>query len=349
MVYMQQVTTTRRDFVRNAAAAALACGAPALASAKFANAEEPQLDGTQPNRVCEILGIEKPVIQAMMLQLTSPEFAAAVSNAGGLGVIGAQTAEDIEAVRALTDKPFAAYVWEYSTDELLDMLVAENVKIVVMMGMKTKAEGNHAEVDMIRRYKDTGITVVYRALHTTPGELVEAQEAGADIVIASGWGAGGCNTETMITLRSMLKACRPQITIPLMGAGCIVDADSATAIAALGAEGAYVGTRFLASAESPAADSTKQAIVDTSATDLVSWRMGVIWLHGTRTECTEKCIEMPYSGQADSTVDLTGTVWSDMRDGTTEDTFVNMNDAVDSITTIKTCQEIVDEIGSAWV
>lgn len=339
---------TRRGFIAGTTAIA-AAGAAAMGShALLARADEGTSEAAT-NRVCEILGIEKPVIQAMMLQLTSPELVAAVSNAGGLGVLGVETAEDIRATRELTDKPFAAYVWIYSTDELCDLLVEEGVDIVVIMGMQTKAEGSHAEVDLIRKYKDAGMKVIYRALHTTPGELVEAQDAGADIVIASDWGAGGCNTETMVTLRSMLRACRPLLDIPLMGAGCIVDAESAAAIAALGAEGAYVGTRFLASEESPAADSTKQTIVDTSALDLVHWRMGEIWLHGTRSACTEQCVEMTYTGQAGETVGLTGTVWIDMRNGTTEGTFVNMNDAVDSITTIKTCQEIVDEIGSAWV
>ena len=92
---------------------------------------------------------------------------------------------------------------------------------IVCAGWQTRNQGGHAEVELIKRYKDAGFKVIYRALHTTTAELLEAEDAGADIVIASGWGQGGCNTMYKISLASMLNECKPLISIPLMASGCM--------------------------------------------------------------------------------------------------------------------------------
>ena len=236
----------RRSFVKAASAAAVASVSTVAAGSAFA-------DEAAPNRVCEILGIEKPVIQAFMSGLTSPELCAAVSNAGGMGIIGMPSQEDLQTVKSLTDKPFCVGFYGYDADTM-KMLQDEGVSIVFVLGQGSKANDYAVDTDTIKNLKDNGFTVIYRDVNTTVPALVAAQDAGADIVVASGYGQGGHMTETRITLATMLTEARPQITVPLMASGCIVDAAPAAAAAAAGAEGAYVGTRFNASEESPCSD-----------------------------------------------------------------------------------------------
>ena len=284
-----------------------------------------------------------------MSNLTSPELCAAVSNAGGLGMLGAAVLEDIQATKELTDKPFgvASYVFD---DETISMLKEEGVGVVFILGQGSSDNGYAVDTETIARLKEQGFTVLYRDVNTTVPALLAAQEAGADIVIASGYGQGGHMPETRITLSSMLAEARPQISVPLVASGCIVDRATASAVAALGAEGAYVGTRFNASVESPCCDEAKQAIVDTRAEDLVEWRGILGFVRATRTPMSEECVRM--SDEGAERMDLSSVyqgMWAAMRSGELDDFAVGMSDAVNSITSIKTCQEIVDDIAAGFL
>lgn len=321
-----------------------AMGAAALATAGVAMADEPKA-----NRVCEILGIEKPVIQASMSGLTNPELVAAVSNAGGLGIIQAVDAETLQAVKALTDKPFA--VTSYWFDEaMIATLKEQGVNIIFLLGMGSVDNGYAVDTATIQMLKEQGFIVMFRDVNCTVPAMVAAQEAGADIVIASGYGQGGHMTETRITLASMLAEARPQITVPLVASGCIVDAATASAAAALGAEGAYVGTRFNASVESPCADVTKQTIVDARAEDLVEWRGVLGFVRGNKTPASEAWVAADRAGAArDEMSGMYQGMWAGMLTGDLENWAVGMNDAVNNITSVKTCQEIVDDIASGFL
>lgn len=343
---------TRRSFVTAAASATALAAVSGAAGTVLADeaADTGEGEEAEPaaNRVCEVLGIEKPVVQAFMSGLTSPELCAAVSNAGGLGIIGMPAQEDLDAVKALTDKPFCAAFYAYD-DDTVQMLKDAGVGIVFVLGQGTKETDYAVDTDTIKNLKDNGFTVIYRDVNTTVPALVAAQDAGADIVVASGYGQGGHMTETRITLASMLAEAKPQITVPLMASGCIVDAATASAAAALGAEGAYVGTRFNASEESPCSDYAKQVIVDSRAEDLVEWRASVGFVRSNDCALAQECIEMANAGAtaAELSEKYMG-MFAAMRSG--DESFpVNMNDAVNSITSIKTCQEIVDDIASAFL
>lgn len=333
----------RRMFVKSTASAAAVVAASGLAAgAALADEAAPA------NRVCEVLGIEKPVVQAFMSGLTSPELCAAVSNAGGLGIIGIPTQEDLDTIKSLTDKPFCAAFYAYD-DETMQMLKDAGVTIVFLLGQGSKETEYAVDTETIKLLKDNGFTVMYRDVNTTVPALVAAQDAGADIVIASGYGQGGHMTETRITLASMLAEAKPQITVPLMASGCIVDASTAAAAAALGAEGAYVGTRFNASEESPCSDYAKQVIVDSRAEDLVEWRGSVGFVRANDCEFSRECVEMANAGATSAEMgEKYMGMFAAMRSG--DESFpVGMNDAVNSITSIKTCQEIVDDIASAFL
>lgn len=329
----------RRSFVKAASAAAVASVSTVAAGSAFA-------DEAAPNRVCEILGIEKPVIQAFMSGLTSP-VCAAVSNAGGMGIIGMPSQEDLQTVKSLTDKPFCVGFYGYDADTM-KMLQDEGVSIVFVLGQGSKANDCAVDTDTIKNLKDNGFTVIYRDVNTTVPALVAAQDAGADIVVASGYGQGGHMTETRITLVTMLTEARPQITVPLMASGCIVDAATAAAAAAAGAEGAYVGTRFNASEESPCSDYAKQVIVDSRAEDLVEWRASVGFVRANDCQFSRECEEMANGGAtAGELAEKYMGMFAAMRMGD-ESMPVGMNDAVNSITSIKTCQEIVDDIAAGF-
>lgn len=324
----------RRTFVKSAAAVA----AVSTVAAGTALADE-----ASPNRVCEVLGIEKPVVQAFMSGLTSPELCAAVSNAGGMGIIGMPSQEDLQTVKSLTDKPFAVGFYGYDADTV-KMLQDEGVSIAFVLGQGSKANDYAVDTDAIKNLKDNGFTVIFRDVNTTVPALVAAQDAGADIVVASGYGQGGHMTETRITLATMLTEARPQITVPLMVSGCIVDAATAAAAAAAGAEGAYVGTRFNASEESPCSDYAKQVIVDSRAEDLVEWRASVGFVRANDCQFSRECEEMANGGAtAAELAEKYMGMFAAMRMGD-ESIPVGMNDAVNSITSIKTCQEVVDDI-----
>ena len=168
-----RATLSRRDFLKGTAAAAGLAALSGMMSVT-ASAEEKKT-----NRVCEILGIEKPVIQANMSQLTSPELAAAVSNAGGLGIIavaaGDQFRADVQKLKSLTDKPFAV---EFSSnDDTIAMLQEEGVKIVFFLGLGGKDGGllgngdYNVDADGIKKAKDAGFTVIFRDF-TAPWKLL---------------------------------------------------------------------------------------------------------------------------------------------------------------------------------
>ncbi len=235
------------------------------------------------NRVCEILGIEKPVVQAPMTWITSPELAAAVSNAGGLGILGfnagfetgkatpEETAEEMRKVirltRELTDKPFGMNVMTSAFDgagfskATIQVCKEEGVPVLAAIGALDAAQ--------IKEWKDAGFKVIYRDMYPTVASAKAAEAAGVDILVATGCDEGGGmpveSTGTIVKTALIADA----VNIPVLAAGGIVNETMAKASACVGAEGAYVGTRFVLSKECRAAQATKEDILNTGADDLI--------------------------------------------------------------------------------
>ena len=229
------------------------------------------------NRVCEILGITKPVIQAPMAWITSPELAAAVSNAGGLGVLGTsagseeikrgleETVEDmrlaVRKTRELTDKPFGVNVFPSVIDPygfskaIIEMLKEENVKILVVAGAIVPEE--------FRAWKADGFTLIVREMNPTVRGAIEAEKAGADIIVATGCDEGGCMPSLTSGTTAVTALLSEYVNIPVLAAGGIVNEKMALAAKVVGAEGVFVGTRFILSKECRAADATKADIMAT--------------------------------------------------------------------------------------
>lgn len=216
-------------------------------------------------RLCELLGIEYPIIQGGMAWVATAELAAAVSNGGGLGLIAAGGApadvvrEQIKKARELTDKPFGVNVMLMSpfAEEVMQVVIEEKPAVVAT------GAGNPAKY--IPALKEAGIKV----LPVVPSVALakKMEKTGADAIIAEGTEAGGHIGEltTMVLIPQIADA----VSVPVVAAGGIADSRGAVAAFALGADGIQVGTRFICSTECIAHDNYKQAILKAKDRDAV--------------------------------------------------------------------------------
>lgn len=214
----------------------------------------------------ERLGIELPIIQAPMGGVVGPGMAAAVSNAGGLGMLVPWAAKletvrrQIRETRALTSRPFGVnLVIEFPQEERLEVCLEERVPIVSFFwGDPTR---------LTARAKAGGAIV----LHTV-GSAAEAKgavDAGVDIVVAQGWEAGGHVRGTVATLPLVPTVVDAVAPVPVVAAGGIADGRGLAAVLMLGAEGAWLGTRFVASREWAGGEWAKERVVAATADDTV--------------------------------------------------------------------------------
>jgi NAD(P)H-dependent flavin oxidoreductase YrpB (nitropropane dioxygenase family) len=195
---------------------------------------------------CERLGIEIPIVQAPMGGAVGPALAAAVSNAGGLGTLALWGA-DIEALRrqvretrGLTSKPFAVNLnLEFPQEERLDACLQEGVPIISLFWREPSA--------LVARAKAGGAIVLHTV--STAKEARQAVECGVDVVVAQGWEAGGHVRGTVATMPLIPAVVDAVGPVPVIAAGGIADGRGLAAAMALGASGAWIGTRFLASDE----------------------------------------------------------------------------------------------------
>ena len=217
------------------------------------------------NRICELLGIEYPIIQGGMAWVATAELAAAVSNAGGLGFIAAGGApadvvrEQIKKARTLTDKPFGVNVMLMSpfSDEVMEVVIEEKPAVVAT------GAGNPGKY--IERLKEAGIKIMPVIASVAMAKRME--KAGADAVIAEGTEAGGHIGEltTMVLTPQVVDA----VSIPVVSAGGYADSRGTKAAFALGADGIQVGTRFICSTECIAHENYKNAVLKAGDTDTV--------------------------------------------------------------------------------
>jgi enoyl-[acyl-carrier protein] reductase II len=213
------------------------------------------------NRITELFNIEYPIIQAGMIWCSGWRLASAVSNAGGLGLIGAGSMypeilrEHIQKCKAATNKPFGINVplLYPDIDKIMAIIVEEGVKIVFT------SAGNPATWTQF--LKEKGITVV----HVIANEkfALKSQQAGVDAIVAEGFEAGGHNGREETTTLCLIPQIKAVVSIPVIAAGGIASGKSMAAVMALGADGVQVGSRFAASQESSAHQNFKDVIVTT--------------------------------------------------------------------------------------
>lgn len=217
------------------------------------------------NSLCKLLNIDLPIIQAGMGIFTSAELVAAVSNAGGLGSLGTgfRSAEglrqELNRIRELTDRPFAVNYVLMNIDEEIFKVILESKPPVISFALGDPG-------DLIKRAHDAGSLVMHQV--NTVQQAKQAAASGVDIIVAQGSEAGGFSgtVTTMVLVPQVVTAVAP---IPVVAAGGIADGIGLAAATVLGAQGANIGTRFLASKEAPISDRWKQAILSSESEDAI--------------------------------------------------------------------------------
>lgn len=284
------------------------------------------------NRVCEILGIEKPIIQGPMNWLTDGKFVGAVSKAGGLGVLGfnagqkeavftveetiANMRREVAVVKSITDKPFGINIGPTDPDKdrftmpMLDLMKEEGIHAAVWASMTF-------DPFWVKACHDRDIRVVYRA-HTPSAEDTErAVEAGVDIVVATGFDEGGTVPNKVIgtfdIVPLIVDAAKGRV--PVIACGGIADERTAQAAFVLGAEGLFVGTAFLLAEESVMAQNIKDMAVKADANDLLMYRTVPSFYRSLPGELPDKLLEMSKAGATEEEIYEAQHAYDGMRDG----------------------------------
>ncbi len=217
------------------------------------------------NRITHLFGVQYPIVQAGMIWASGWRLASAVSNAGGLGLLGAGSMypqvlrEHIQKCQQATTKPFGVNVPMLypDIDQLMQIIMEMGVKIVFT------SAGNPAT--WTARLKEKGITVVH--VVSSVKFALKAEQAGVDAVVAEGFEAGGHNGRDETTTLTLIPAVKEQIQIPLIAAGGIATGQAMLAAMVLGADGVQVGSRFVASHEASSHLLFKQKVVDAKEGD----------------------------------------------------------------------------------
>jgi len=212
------------------------------------------------NKITQLFNIQYPIIQGGMIWNSGYKLASAVSNAGGLGLIGAGSMypdvlrEHIQKCKIATDKPFGVNVPMLypNIEEIITIIIEEGVKIVF-----TSAGNPTTWTSLL---KQNGITVVH--VVSSSKFALKAQEAGVDAVVAEGFEAGGHNGREETTTLTLIPMVKKQLFIPLIAAGGIATGRGMLAAMVLGADGVQVGSRFAASIESSAHENFKNTIIN---------------------------------------------------------------------------------------
>lgn len=219
------------------------------------------------NRITSLFGIKYPIISGGMVWCSGWRLAAAVSNAGGLGLIGAGSMhpdtlrEHIQKCKAATDKPFGVNVPMLypQIEDIMDIIISEGVKIVFTSAGNPKI--------WTKKLQDNGIKVAHVVSNSK--FALKCQEAGVDAVVAEGFEAGGHNGREETTTMALIPQVRKSITIPLIAAGGIATGSGMLAALALGAEGVQMGTRFALTEESSASPEFKNLCIGLNEGDTI--------------------------------------------------------------------------------
>lgn len=294
-------------------------------------------------RITELLGIEYPIIQGGMAWVAEHNLAAAVSNAGGLGLIAAASAppevvrEEIRKTKELTDKPFGVNVMLLNPNapDVARVIVEEGVGIV------TTGAGNPAKfMDM---WKMAGVTVIPVVASVAMAKLME--RAGADAVVAEGMESGGhIGSQTTMTLVPQVA---DAVSIPVIAAGGIADGRGMAAAMLLGAEGIQMGTRFVAAKESIVHENYKERII--KAKDIDSEVTGMSTGHPIRVlrnQMTREYLKLEKAGASfEELEELTlGSLRKAVIDGDVVHGSLMAGQSAGLVKKEQTCKEIIEEI-----
>ncbi|MEH3123444.1 MAG: nitronate monooxygenase family protein [Sphingomonas phyllosphaerae] len=253
-------------------------------------------------RITELLGIEHPIVQGGMMWVGRAELAAAVSNAGGLGILTALTQptpddlrREIARCRTLTDKPFGVNLTILPS--VSPPPYAEYRQAIIDMGVTIVETAGHRPQEHVEHFKAHGLTVIHKC--TAVRHALSAERMGVDAISIDGFECAGHPGEDDIPGLILIPAAADKVTVPMLASGGFGDGRGLVAALALGAEGINMGTRFCATVEAPIHDAVKQLIVanDERATNLIFRRF-----HNTgrvaRTSVSDKVVAISSQPEA---------------------------------------------------
>ncbi len=247
-------------------------------------------------KITEMLGVKYPIVGGCMMWITTPEFVASISNAGGLGILASaiykskgEFADAIDRVNELTDKPYAVNINLFpalapvDNKEYVEVLVDKGVKIV-------ETSGHSAPADLCERFKEAGMTWIHKCVGVR--YALKVQEMGADIVTVVGYENGGATGRLDIGTLVLVPRVVEAVDLPVIGGGGVSDGHGVLAVLALGAEGVIVGTRILATKEAPIHDDLKQALVQATEVDTMLIMRSLhathrVWTNAAAQKCAE--------------------------------------------------------------
>ncbi len=296
-------------------------------------------------RMTDILGTEYPIIQGGMAWVAEHHLAAAVSNAGGLGLIGAANApvevvrEEIRKVRELTDRPFGVNIMliSPSAEDVAQLVMEEKVPVI------TTGAGNPEKY--MKNWKDAGIRVIPVVASVALAKRMERY--GADAVVAEGCEAGGhIGDQTTMTL---IPQVADAVDIPVIGAGGVGDGRGMAAMFLLGAEGVQIGTRFVVSDESIVHDNYKERIVRARDIDsVVTGRSTGHPVRSLRNQNTKEYLKKEQEGASFEELEhmTLGSLRRAVLEGDTKNGSVMAGQIAGLIKRRQSCKEIIEELVS---
>ena len=291
----------------------------------------------------KLLNISYPIMQGGMAWVAEHTLAAAVSNAGGLGIVAAANApvevvrEEIRKTRELTDKPFGVNIMLLSpyAQEIANLVVEEQIPVV------TTGAGNPGPY--MKQWKEAGIKVIPVVASVALAKLM--QRAGADAVIAEGCESGGHIGET--TTMALVPQVVDGVSIPVIAAGGIADGRGLAAARMLGAAGVQMGTRFLAAKECVIHDNYKKKVIKASDIDTaVTGRSTGHPVRQLRNRMTKKYLEMEKEGTSFEELELLtlGSLRRAVQEGDTDGGSMMAGQIAGLVKQEQSCQEILEEI-----
>lgn len=247
-------------------------------------------------KVTDLLGIKYPIIGGTMMWITTPPFTAAISNAGGLGILASAMydtrdafARAVDELQGLTDRPFAVNINLFpmmraiDNNQYVDVLIEKGVKIV-------ETSGHSAPEDLCGRFKEAGMIWMHKCVGVR--YALKVQEMGADIITVVGYENGGATGKLDIGTLVLVPRVVEAIKVPLVGGGGVTDGRGLLALLALGAQGVIIGTRLLATQEAPIHENLKRALLEASELDtmLIMRSIGAthrVWANAAARKCAE--------------------------------------------------------------
>jgi NAD(P)H-dependent flavin oxidoreductase YrpB (nitropropane dioxygenase family) len=304
-------------------------------------------------RITELFNIEHPIIQGGMHYVGYAELAAAVSNAGGLGIITGLTqgtpeklADEIARCKDMTDKPFGVNL------TFLPILNAPDypgmVRVIIESGVKVVETAGNNPVEYLPALKEAGVKVIHKC--TAVRHALKAQSIGCDAASVDGFECGGHPGEDDIPNMILLPRAADELEIPFVASGGMADARSLVASLALGAEGMNMGTRFLATKEAPVHDNVKQAILQATERDT---RLVMRPLRNTERVLTNPAVERLLQTERelgtnikfeDVAAEVAGVYPRVMQEGAVDAGAWSCGMVAGLINDIPSCQELIDRI-----